>query len=706
MSSILHFTTDHIECGIREYTNFLMESLPHHDHRLVPASENYFFAYEGEKPNIVHIQWAGGVYDIQNLLLTLHEARRDKVPVIVTYHNDAYGAASFNPDRIFIHNEQDRDKFKGYPTHQIAYIPHGIPNYFSLEPSEPMTFAVMGFLLPHKGVAQIVDVFSDFSQIHSRIPTRLILSCPLHPPNMRFSQSLEVQIRRKIQEYPDSNIELHTDFVPMEQLIKRLRPASVFLYPYLNQADQASSAAITTAIGMVRPAIISDLPIFGSINQGVIKIPPGDFGSLKKAMAAIQDPETYSRLFMEMRLLAESRSWSRVGMETDQVYKSLLSPNKPVDLQRATNKWKNRVKVDSVPKNILVVGNHEVPVSFSHVLVEMTKPLIRKNLANICYKNISSVCIRGVEHFTTTFEDKNTYAEFRYQYPPDTNFPNDGRKKLIMASCEGTYAPPSWVSTMRNVDKLLTPSEFSRQAFIKAGIPEKKIIKAPHGVDHSIFHPNEENHYDWSKLTAYDSETIIFFAMAAFDMRKGYDILLNSYFQTFTGEDNVVLALKNNSFQSCYPPIQNLYQQYKNHPRVALIQAELPGEMLAAMYRSATVGVFPYRGEGGFGLIPLEMMACGTPCILSNFGAPMEYANEETSWLIPGEEIPMDHPNRFYDNDSRSNWFSPDSEALGNIMRGIYQDQSEVPVRGSESQQRASSYTWDKPADILMEIVG
>lgn len=65
------------------------------------------------------------------------------------------------------------------------------------------------------------------------------------------------------------------------------------------------------------------------------------------------------------------------------------------------------------------------------------------------------------------------------------------------------------------------------------------------------------------------------------------------------------------------------YQKVKNEVRklgiddTVLFPGFIPGDDLPAVYSGAEVFVFPSLYEG-FGLPPLEAMACGTPCVVSN----------------------------------------------------------------------------------------
>jgi glycosyltransferase involved in cell wall biosynthesis len=58
----------------------------------------------------------------------------------------------------------------------------------------------------------------------------------------------------------------------------------------------------------------------------------------------------------------------------------------------------------------------------------------------------------------------------------------------------------------------------------------------------------------------------------------------------------------------------------------------VPDEALPGLYRAATAVAFPSLHEG-FGIVPIEAMACGTPVVASRGGALAE-AVGDGGWLL------------------------------------------------------------------------
>jgi len=73
--------------------------------------------------------------------------------------------------------------------------------------------------------------------------------------------------------------------------------------------------------------------------------------------------------------------------------------------------------------------------------------------------------------------------------------------------------------------------------------------------------------------------------------------------------------------------------RYNLHKHVRFL-GFLPDETLSAVYRLASVFVFPSLYEG-FGLPPLEAMACGTPVVTSNVSSLPEVTGDAALLVDP-----------------------------------------------------------------------
>ncbi len=116
-------------------------------------------------------------------------------------------------------------------------------------------------------------------------------------------------------------------------------------------------------------------------------------------------------------------------------------------------------------------------------------------------------------------------------------------------------------------------------------------------------------------------------------------------------------------------------------PEGVQVTGYVPRERLRELYRRARLFVYPSRFEG-FGIPPLEAMACGAPVIATRTGAIPEYAEGAALLVDPG-----------------------DRDALRAAMLRALGDRNlrdELRARGAE---RAGRYRWDRSAALMAELL-
>ncbi len=171
------------------------------------------------------------------------------------------------------------------------------------------------------------------------------------------------------------------------------------------------------------------------------------------------------------------------------------------------------------------------------------------------------------------------------------------------------------------------------------GVEENRIRVVPHGVNTDIFTPKGEQY----NLPTNKRVRFLFVGGAA--VRKGIDILLKAYISAFGPDDDVSLVIKDSSTNVFYKD-----NRYRNEivkiahdptlPEIIHLDEHLSSEELAALYRTCTIGVWPYRGEG-FLMPALECEACGTPTMLPNIGPTRDFSTSRTSFLVPAVDVKL-----------------------------------------------------------------
>ena len=107
----------------------------------------------------------------------------------------------------------------------------------------------------------------------------------------------------------------------------------------------------------------------------------------------------------------------------------------------------------------------------------------------------------------------------------------------------------------------------------------------------------------------------------------------------------------------------------------------LPDEELRALYSACRAFVYPSIYEG-FGLPPLEAMACGAPVITSRIPTLIETVGMEAARLVPPTDV----------------------HALARNIVELLSDENERQRLSSAGQRRASQFSWEKTARETLEV--
>lgn len=156
------------------------------------------------------------------------------------------------------------------------------------------------------------------------------------------------------------------------------------------------------------------------------------------------------------------------------------------------------------------------------------------------------------------------------------------------------------------------------------GIPEKKLNLVHNGLNHDAFRPDET------------SPRNVFLYVARLEHPgKNHVGLIEGFnrFKAATHSDwQLVLA------GSKWSGAEHIERAMLESPFSKDIRwiGFVPDADLPALYRSASVFVYPSLYEG-FGLPPLEAMACGVPVVCSTGGALREMAGKAAALVEPGD---------------------------------------------------------------------
>lgn len=115
-------------------------------------------------------------------------------------------------------------------------------------------------------------------------------------------------------------------------------------------------------------------------------------------------------------------------------------------------------------------------------------------------------------------------------------------------------------------------------------------------------------------------------------------------------------------------------------PPGALVLGPVPADDRAALYSAATVVAFPSRYEG-FGLPPLEAMACGAAVVATPVGALPDVLGDAARFVPVG-----------------------DTTALAAVIRELLRDVDQRRALSKAGRQRAGMFTWHATATATAAV--
>jgi glycosyltransferase involved in cell wall biosynthesis len=289
-------------------------------------------------------------------------------------------------------------------------------------------------------------------------------------------------------------------------------------------------------------------------------------------------------------------------------------------------------------------------------------------------------------------------VEVRHEWPPDFSPPAAGRLVLIQPWEFGT-APRDWVAPLRDeVDELWVPSEHVRRMYVDAGVPGEQVQVIANGVDLVRYAP------EGAALDLGERPRLRLLFVGGAIARKGVDVLLSAYVRAFGGREDVELVIKDFGRDGVYRNADRAELDRLTEPgalpKVTLLDRELSGPDMAALYRSCDVLVHPYRGEG-FAMPVLEAMACGLPVVVTGGGPTDEFVPDAACWRIRSSRAALAPDALKGFPLAGPGWMlEPDAAHLEELLLAVDGlGAGEWRARGAAAAQAAQAYSWEAVAE-------
>ena len=221
----------------------------------------------------------------------------------------------------------------------------------------------------------------------------------------------------------------------------------------------------------------------------------------------------------------------------------------------------------------------------------------------------------------------------------------------------------------RTSQSIISDSHFSKEELTQLlAVPESRVRVIPAAVS-SPFNSGRDNSVEVC-------EKPYILSVASLDPRKNFARLLEAFSLLKKGTIKlVIVGSENRVFSS-----ESMKSLKRVKPNV-IFTGPVEDNCLKALYDNAALFVYPSLYEG-FGLPPLEAMACGCPCVVSSAASLPEVCGDAALYCDP------------YDVD----------DIASKISMVLSDDQlrRDLIHRGRE---RVKRFSWDKSAGAIMDVI-
>lgn len=208
-------------------------------------------------------------------------------------------------------------------------------------------------------------------------------------------------------------------------------------------------------------------------------------------------------------------------------------------------------------------------------------------------------------------------------------------------------------------------------------VPAKKMTVTQLGYDRSLYSTKKTN--DDEVLKTYNLKPGYLLFLGTLEPRKNIVGILKAYAQLpaeLRQQHRLVIGGKKGWY---YDSIFTTVEDLKLQDEVQFL-GRVPDEHLPTLYRNATIFLFPSFYEG-FGLPPLEALACGTPVISSNVSSLPEVVGQAGLLIDP---------------------HNPDT--IAQAMQQLLTDTKRYEQIKANTVQQADHFNWQQTAQATLAI--
>jgi glycosyltransferase involved in cell wall biosynthesis len=239
-----------------------------------------------------------------------------------------------------------------------------------------------------------------------------------------------------------------------------------------------------------------------------------------------------------------------------------------------------------------------------------------------------------------------------------------------------TYLDAATRASAKRAARICAVSEHTKREVVGLlGVPPARVVVTPNAARQHFQPPDPMLLEQFRTAKGLPAQFVLY--VGTLEPRKNLTTLLEAYAQIARQHDAPLIVGGGRGWK--YGPVFERLEALGLRERVQFV-GYLPEEELPLWYAAATLFVFPSIYEG-FGMPPLEAMACGTPVVTSNTTSLPEVVGEAGLMVPP-----------------------TDADALAAAMLRLLQDatlREELRARGL---RRAAQFAWQQTAARTLAV--
>ena len=227
-------------------------------------------------------------------------------------------------ERLFVHSIHDLNFLKGIGlVDNVVLFPHGVDKNRAVPVplQKSKLIASYGFLLPHKGIMELISAFEIARRDEPNL--KLLLLNALYPD--KISEQEQDQCWKKIEQSPYCNdITMINEYLAEKEIYQKLSQAKIIVYP-CQDTQESSSGSVHMGLATGRLVAVTPLAIFEDVADVVYTLPgtrPKDIARGIKEI--INDTTQFNKIMIRQQTWLKTHDWKILGKRLQLIIRNTL----------------------------------------------------------------------------------------------------------------------------------------------------------------------------------------------------------------------------------------------------------------------------------------------------------------------------------------------------------------------------------------------